>query len=263
VWHPLHQPAPLPWLLLWFIVVRPHEAVPVWQALQSIAAPLSNGTYLRNQVVLASWTATDGLSGMDTATSTPVANGAAFDTSTFGGHSFSVTATDVAGNQTSANVNVTFALPAGARIGLVSGDGQTAGIGETLAAPLVVVLRDAASQPVAGKTVVFRVVENDGTLSGGSGSPRAIMVDTDAAGHATATYALGTRAGAGNQQVRATAVGFAASSVLPARAGEVIRPYFLARREGKGKSATGAFATIILERLLDMMTVLVLLADLK
>jgi glycosyltransferase 2 family protein len=56
---------------------------------------------------------------------------------------------------------------------------------------------------------------------------------------------------------RATAVGFAASSVLPARAGEVIRPYFLARSEGK--SATGAFATIVLERLLDMITVLVLL----
>ena len=30
---------------------------------------------------------------------------------------------------------------------------------------------------------------------------------------------------------RATAVGFAASSVLPARAGELIRPYFLARHE--------------------------------
>src|SRR4051794_30418875 len=29
---------------------------------------------------------------------------------------------------------------------------------------------------------------------------------------------------------RATAVGFAASAVLPARAGEVIRPYFLARQ---------------------------------
>jgi uncharacterized protein (TIRG00374 family) len=56
---------------------------------------------------------------------------------------------------------------------------------------------------------------------------------------------------------RATAVGFAASSVLPARAGEVIRPYFLARREGK--SATGAFATIVLERLLDMIAVLALL----
>ncbi|MQA28334.1 MAG: flippase-like domain-containing protein [Luteitalea sp.] len=58
---------------------------------------------------------------------------------------------------------------------------------------------------------------------------------------------------------RATAVGFAASSILPARAGEVIRPYFLARHERL--SATGAFATIILERLLDMITVLLLLAS--
>jgi hypothetical protein len=57
---------------------------------------------------------------------------------------------------------------------------------------------------------------------------------------------------------RATAVGFAASGILPARAGEVIRPYFLARQARI--SATGAFATIILERLLDMLTVLVLLA---
>ncbi|HEY2905375.1 MAG TPA: lysylphosphatidylglycerol synthase transmembrane domain-containing protein [Vicinamibacterales bacterium] len=58
---------------------------------------------------------------------------------------------------------------------------------------------------------------------------------------------------------RATAVGFAATGLLPARAGEVIRPYFLARHERM--SATGAFATIILERLLDLVTVLVLLAS--
>ena len=58
---------------------------------------------------------------------------------------------------------------------------------------------------------------------------------------------------------RATAVGFAANTVLPARAGEVIRPYFLARHEHM--SATGAFATIILERLLDIVTVLILLAS--
>src|SRR5215813_14937410 len=57
---------------------------------------------------------------------------------------------------------------------------------------------------------------------------------------------------------RATAVGFAASSILPARAGEVIRPYFLARHENM--TATAAFATVILERVLDMLTVLVLLA---
>jgi len=67
---------------------------------------------------------------------------------------------------------------------------------------------------------------------------------------------------------RATAVGVAASSLLPARAGEVIRPYFLARRSRHTRSvddsrltATGAFATIILERLLDVVTVLILLAS--
>jgi glycosyltransferase 2 family protein len=66
------------------------------------------------------------------------------------------------------------------------------------------------------------------------------------------------------ESFRATAVGFAASSVLPARAGEVIRPYFLARQtrqeNGEGVTATGAFATIIVERLLDVVAVLVLLA---
>src|SRR5207249_7937150 len=57
---------------------------------------------------------------------------------------------------------------------------------------------------------------------------------------------------------RATTVGFAASGLLPARAGEVIRPYFLSRYERM--SATGAFATVILERLLDLVAVLLLLA---
>jgi glycosyltransferase 2 family protein len=57
---------------------------------------------------------------------------------------------------------------------------------------------------------------------------------------------------------RATVIGFAASSVLPARAGEVLRPYLLARREGL--SATATFATIIVERVLDLVAVLLLLA---
>jgi hypothetical protein len=62
---------------------------------------------------------------------------------------------------------------------------------------------------------------------------------------------------------RATAVGFAANNILPARAGEVIRPYFLARCEIRDDriTATGAFATIIIERLLDILTVLVFLAS--
>jgi glycosyltransferase 2 family protein len=64
------------------------------------------------------------------------------------------------------------------------------------------------------------------------------------------------------ESFRATAVGFAASTVLPARAGEVIRPYFVAKLAARHArmTASGAFATIILERLLDVITVLVLVA---
>jgi glycosyltransferase 2 family protein len=58
---------------------------------------------------------------------------------------------------------------------------------------------------------------------------------------------------------RTTTIGFAASAVLPARAGEVIRPYLLARQEGL--SATATFATVIIERVLDAVTCVLLLAS--
>lgn len=54
----------------------------------------------------------------------------------------------------------------------------------------------------------------------------------------------------------ATVIGFAASALLPARAGEVMRPYLLARRENLNPAS--AFATIVLERLLDLAVVLLL-----
>ena len=52
---------------------------------------------------------------------------------------------------------------------------------------------------------------------------------------------------------RATAIGFAITAVLPGRLGEVLRPYLLARRERL--SASAALATIVLERLLDVIAV--------
>jgi glycosyltransferase 2 family protein len=57
---------------------------------------------------------------------------------------------------------------------------------------------------------------------------------------------------------RTTVIGFAALGVLPARAGDVLRPYLLARQEGLPVSAT--LATIVMERVLDLIAVLVLLA---
>ena len=53
-----------------------------------------------------------------------------------------------------------------------------------------------------------------------------------------------------------TVIGFAASALLPARAGEIIRPYLLAKRERLNPAS--AFATIVLERLLDLAAVLLL-----
>lgn len=55
-----------------------------------------------------------------------------------------------------------------------------------------------------------------------------------------------------------TVIGFAANSLIPGRVGEVLRPYLLARRESL--NATSAFATIILERALDLAAVLMLFA---
>lgn len=57
---------------------------------------------------------------------------------------------------------------------------------------------------------------------------------------------------------RATVIGFAASFILPARAGEVLRPWLLARREGLDTAAV--ITTIVIERLLDFVAVLALLA---
>ena len=56
---------------------------------------------------------------------------------------------------------------------------------------------------------------------------------------------------------RATVIGFATTAVLPGRLGEVLRPYLLARRERL--SASAALATVVLERLLDLATVVLLL----
>lgn len=57
---------------------------------------------------------------------------------------------------------------------------------------------------------------------------------------------------------RATVMGFAGNLLLPARAGEFLRAFAISRREPV--SVTAAFATIIVERLLDLATVLALFA---
>ena len=55
-----------------------------------------------------------------------------------------------------------------------------------------------------------------------------------------------------------TVIGFAALGLLPARAGDLLRPYLLAKKERLSVPAT--FATVIMERVFDLVAVLGLLA---
>lgn len=59
--------------------------------------------------------------------------------------------------------------------------------------------------------------------------------------------------------LKATIIGFAALALLPARAGDVIRPYLVARTEGLNTASV--FATVVMERALDLIAVLTLLAS--
>lgn len=124
-------------------------------------------------------------------------------------------AVDASGNAGEARVTVTFEAAAGSRVRVVSGNHQAGGIGTTLPQPLVVELLHAAGQPAVGRTVIFKVRGNDGSLDG---RERQIVATTDAAGRAQAVFTLGTRAGFANQVVEAAAVGFAGPAVFTASA---------------------------------------------
>ena len=90
------------------------------------------------------------------------------------------------------------ATGAPARVGITSGDGQSAIHGTRLANPLLVRVVDAQSTPVRGVTVQFEVVTGGGTLT-------ANTAVTDANGNADASWTLGNATGA--QTVRASVAG--------------------------------------------------------
>jgi uncharacterized protein (TIRG00374 family) len=57
---------------------------------------------------------------------------------------------------------------------------------------------------------------------------------------------------------RSGVIGFAALSILPGRVGDLLRPYLVARQDGL--TFTSTFATIVMERVLDLIAVLALMA---
>ena len=119
------------------------------------------------------------------------------------------TAIDQAGNIANTSIQVIREdSNAQNRIQRVSGDNQAGSVGSSVADPLVVELLDTADNPVPNHTVIFKVVENNGTISNGGSGARSLAMTTNTQGRAQVQWTLGTRFGAGNNRVEATEVGF-------------------------------------------------------
>lgn len=136
-----------------------------------------------------------------------------------GANTITAVGEDKAGNVAEAQIIVQFEeIVAESMIELVSGNNQTGPIGAELTEPLVVALKDGLGSPVPNETVIFKVTESNGTLSGSPEGVRALVITSDAQGRASVRWTLGTRAGAGNNVVEATSVGFAGSAFFTATA---------------------------------------------
>ncbi len=119
-------------------------------------------------------------------------------------------ARDIAGNESSHEIQVEVLDATGQqRIVLVSGNNQTGLSNNELPEPLVVELQDADGRVLADRTVTFSVVKSDGVLSAlPQEGEQLVQVITDEFGQASALFTLGTRTGAGNNQVAVSSQGF-------------------------------------------------------
>ncbi len=134
---------------------------------------------------------------------------------------------DRVGNSVTTQITVTRQATTQPHITLVSGNNQTGPVGLPLSSRLVVALKDEAGNPAAGKTVVFKVMQNDGMVSASGDAATTVLATTDAKGEAHANWKLGMRAGAGGNSVEAYSVGFEGTAIFIAsgtqgQAGKII-----------------------------------------
>jgi len=122
---------------------------------------------------------------------------------------------------------------------VVSGSGQSATVGTTFAAALVVVVRDAVSQIVPGATVTFAA-----PTTGARATLSSTNVVTDATGQSTITAIAGQIAGSYAVTASVSGVATAASFALTNTAGSGVN---ITATGGGGQSATvgNAFATAL------------------
>ncbi len=135
-----------------------------------------------------------------------------------GSNTIRVEARDRVGNPASATVTVARKAMGLLKMSIVSGNYQSAPVMNVLAQPLVVRLTDDFDQPIANRSVFFRVAQNNGLVGAASNdaSKTAVEVKTDASGQARAFWKLGERSGAGNNRAEAYTTGLTAPAVFSA-----------------------------------------------
>jgi len=149
---------------------------------------------------------------------------------TMGGNTIQARGVDRVGNNVTKTIMLTRQSTTQTTLRIYSGNGQSGPIQSLLPAPLVAQLLNAAGQPIPNTPVIFRVINQDGTLSlnGASGSGMsAIAINTDSQGLAPVRFFLSSRSGAGNNLVEASATGVVntavfSASATPAMAGLII-----------------------------------------
>lgn len=174
----------------------------------SISSPVDGATFARGQVVPAGYSCSDEAGGSGIAScEAPVADGAAIDTSTLGGHSFQVTARDNAGNTAHATVTYTVADTTPPEVSIATPvDGATFSQGQVVAASYT-------CSDEAGGT---------GVASCTGPVPSGIALDTSRPG--THDFAVTGIDGAGNARTRTARYTVAAPSPGPAPAGQEAPP---------------------------------------
>jgi parallel beta-helix repeat protein len=125
----------------------------------TISTPVEEKTYILNENLIADWSVTDALSGIDTASGTKP-DGEVIDTSAVGPKTFTVTAKDKAGNEANKTINYRIAYDFSGLLEPIK-EGKEYKAGSTI--PLKFQLKDAKGNLITNAVVKVYLVDKDGT----------------------------------------------------------------------------------------------------
>lgn len=134
-----------------------------------------------------------------------------------GRNTLAAVARDRAGNESRTQIQVTLQdASVRQRIIILSGNNQTSMIGTVLPQPLTVQAVDGDGAPLANRQLTFTVRRSDGILQSFPDKGQQLRLVTDQQGKASVLFQLGTRVGAGINQVAVTAPGFVGEVIFSA-----------------------------------------------